>query len=83
MPFSGPADTIAAIATAPGEGAIAIVRSIADTVKELKEVPSGTLYNALMTQGMTLKQYENVLDILKKARVIEVTPGHLVRWIAT
>ena len=26
MPFSGPADTIAAIATAPGEGAIAIVR---------------------------------------------------------
>lgn len=63
-------------------GAIAIVRAIADTVKELREVPSGTLYSNLMAQGMTLQQYETVLDILKKARVIEVTPAHLVRWIA-
>ena len=63
--------------------AIAIVRAIADTVKELKEVPSGTLYNTLMTQGMSLQQYEAVLDILKKAKVVEVTPAHLVRWIAT
>ncbi len=69
--------------TTKAAAALGIVRAIADTVKELREVPSGTLYSNLMAQGMTLQQYETVLDILKKARVIEVTPGHLVRWIAT
>jgi len=61
--------------------AIQILRAIAETIRELKEVPSGTLYAQLMGQ-MDLATYQRVIDTLKGAKVIEETPASLLRWIA-
>lgn len=61
--------------------AIQILRAIAETIRELKEIPSGTLYAQLMGQ-MDLATYQRVIDTLKGAKVIEETPASLLRWIA-
>lgn len=63
--------------------AIAVVRiaqAVAETIRDLREVPSGHLYARLMGV-MTLQQYEQVIDLLIDAHLVERTPSHLLRWI--
>lgn len=59
--------------------AIRVIRDVSETIRELKEVPSGHLYARLMGI-LTLEQYEQVLDILKGAKLIQVDGSHLIRW---
>lgn len=61
--------------------AIAAVRiAQAEAIRDLRHVPSGHLYARLMGV-MTLQQYEQVIDLLIEARLVERTPSHLLRWI--
>jgi hypothetical protein len=61
------------------EAALQIVKAIADAIRELKEVPSGHLYARLMG-NLTLQQYEEVIQVLVRAKVITVK-NHLITWI--
>jgi hypothetical protein len=56
-----------------------IVIAVAETIRECGECPSGTLYAGLIGR-VTLEGYQKILGILKGAGLIEITPGHLVRW---
>jgi putative acetyltransferase len=54
------------------------IKAIADAIRDLGKVPSGELYAQLMNH-MTLDQYNQVIDILKGAGVIDVK-NHEITW---
>lgn len=58
--------------------AVRITRILADTIKELGEVPSGVLYAQLMG-FMNLNDYNACIDFLTRAKLISVT-NHLIKW---
>lgn len=58
-----------------------IIRAIADAIRELKSVPSGHLY-ARLCGNMSLSEYQQIIGILQRSKVIVVEPSHLIRWIA-
>ena len=58
----------------------AMVMVVAETVRECRECPSGTIYAGLMGR-VSLAGYEKILTILKNAGLIEVGPCHLIKWI--
>jgi len=63
--------------------AIAVVRvahAVAETIRELGQVPSGHLYARLMGV-MELHQYEQVIGLLVDARLVDRDRNHLLRWI--
>jgi hypothetical protein len=53
---------------------------IADTIQELKEVPSGHLYARVMG-SMSLEMYNFFIDTLIKSKVVRRDPSHLLVWI--
>jgi hypothetical protein len=57
---------------------LSLVVAVAETVKDLGEVHSGTLYAALMDR-MTLTQFDRVLDIMKRAGMV-TQKDNLLRW---
>lgn len=59
--------------------AIRITQAVAEAIRELKEVPSGQLYARLMSV-LSLSQYNQIIDVLKKAGVISES-NHLLKWI--
>jgi hypothetical protein len=60
--------------------AVRVAHAVAETIRELGEVPSGHLYARLMGV-MELHQFEQVIDLLVDARIVEHSPSHLLRWI--
>lgn len=56
------------------------IRAIADAIRELKEVPAGTLYATVMS-FLDLQQFNRIVEILKGAGLVEETQAHLLRWI--
>lgn len=60
---------------------VAIVKAIADAIKELGEVPSGHLY-AGVSSRLELGYYQQIIELLKNAGLVEETPNHLLRWVA-
>jgi hypothetical protein len=60
--------------------AVRVAHAIAESIRELGQVPSGHLYARLMGV-MDLHQYEQVIDLLIDARLVEREPSHLLRWI--
>jgi hypothetical protein len=58
---------------------LTLLHAVAETVREAGEVPSGTLYAALVGR-VTLQGYEKMLGILNGAGLIAVDASHLVRW---
>lgn len=61
------------------KAALNIVQAIAETIREIGRIPSGHLYAQLMSR-MSLSEYENIIDILKRAGVVEVKNYELI-WI--
>lgn len=59
---------------------LAVIKAVADAVRELGRVPSGNIY-AVVMGSLSLEQYERVLGILKDAGLIEETAGHELIWI--
>lgn len=60
--------------------AVQVVAAIAETIREVGEVPSGTLYAGLMAKGCTFPQYEKILGVLVRSGLVRVK-NHLVTWI--
>jgi hypothetical protein len=60
--------------------AVRVAHAIAESIREVGEIPSGHLYARLMGI-MDLRQYEQFIDILIDARLVERKPSHLLRWI--
>jgi hypothetical protein len=61
------------------EALIKATKAIADSIKELKRVPSGELYARLMNY-VSLQQYEQLISVLEKAGLIEIV-NHEIIWI--
>lgn len=66
--------------TSQAIAAVRVAHAVAEAIRDLREVPSGHLYARLMVV-MTLHQYEQVIDLLIDARLVERAPYHLLRWI--
>lgn len=62
------------------KSAVAVVMAVAETVREAKRCPSGTVYAVLMGR-VTMNGYEKILGILKRSGLIEETKGHELVWI--
>lgn len=64
---------------------IEIIKIVADTIRDLSAnslpggVPSGHLYAHLMST-FTLEQYQSVIDLLKRAELVEER-NYLLSWI--
>lgn len=56
-----------------------IVSAIADTIRELGEVPSGVLYAHLMGK-LSLDNYQYIIDILKQSGKVKESNSHLLSW---
>lgn len=56
-----------------------IIKAIADTIRELKEVPSGELYARIMGQ-ISFENYQAVIGTLKRAWLVKVE-NHLLIWV--
>lgn len=61
------------------KAALAIVRAIADTIRELGSIPSGHLYAQLMGH-MELTHYNQILGILKRSGMVAESESHLLTW---
>ena len=53
--------------------------AVAETIRELREVPSGTLY-ARLCDRMDLTTYEAMIGVLKRAGLVSEA-AHVLRWI--
>ena len=53
--------------------------AIAEAIRELGEVPSGTLYAQVMGQ-FTLDQFQRLIGVLKRADIITES-GHVLAWV--
>lgn len=56
-----------------------IIRTIADAIRELKEVPSGVLYSHVMDK-LDLPAYDRVISILKKTGLV-TEENHVLKWV--
>ena len=57
------------------------VVAVAETVKELEEVPSGTLYAVLSSvHGMTLDEYNKITSLLVKWGMIK-EENNIISWV--
>ena len=59
--------------------ALDAIHAIAETIRELGEIPSGELYARLMGK-IELRDYDLILDTLKWAGLVTETSGHLLKW---
>jgi hypothetical protein len=60
--------------------AVSVTAAIAEVIRELREVPSGTLYAQVMNT-LSADDYQRVLGLLSNAKLISVDGNHLIRWI--
>lgn len=61
------------------EAALNAIHAIAETIRELDEVPSGELYARLMGK-IELHDYEQIIATLKRTGLVTETPAGLLRW---
>lgn len=55
-----------------------IIRTFADSIRELKQVPSGVLYSMVMDK-VDLAAYNRVIDILKRTGLVK-EENHVLIW---
>jgi hypothetical protein len=60
------------------KAALDTVRAVADAIRELGSVPSGTLYAVVMSY-MDLATYERIISILKNCGLV-AEEGRLLTW---
>jgi hypothetical protein len=60
----------------------ATIIGVSETIRELGEVPSGHLFNALLMQypATSASDFQRIIDTLKRARLVE-EKSHILRWI--
>ena len=57
-----------------------VLIAVSESIRELGEVPSGTLYAALIGK-VNYAGYEAILQTLTNAGLIQVMPSHMIRWV--
>ena len=60
--------------------AVELLKAVAETIREVKEAPSGTIYAVLMTVGVSHATYVACVDTLKRAKLVKES-NHLLTWI--
>ncbi len=60
--------------------AVQICKHVADAIRDLKTVPAGHLYAAMMGKGFTLGDFNAIIGTLTRARLI-TNRGHVLTWI--
>lgn len=58
-----------------------ILKALADTIRDLRSVPSGELYARVMGH-MDINAYEKSIGILKGAGLVAESNAHLLTWEA-
>lgn len=55
--------------------------AVSETIRELREVVSGHLYNALLQRypSMTSDEYQRIIDMLKRAKLV-TQQNNVLRW---
>jgi hypothetical protein len=61
------------------EASLLAVKAIADAIRKLKEIPSGTLY-AIVMGKMSLESYNGIISLLKRTKLIS-EKNNLLTWI--
>ena len=59
--------------------ALALTMAVAETIREAREIPSGTLY-AMLVSKVDLPGYQAMIRNLKNAELVEER-AHMLRWI--
>lgn len=59
---------------------LGIVQAIADSIREVGSAPEGVLYAACMG-NMRLDQFERIIDMLIRAKLIQRDSSHVLTWI--
>ena len=71
----------------PSQAKVEVIHAIAEAIRDATQAvggtPSGHLYAALMTTGMTLDFYQDCLGVLKRAGLFKEDPSHFLRWVGT
>jgi hypothetical protein len=62
------------------KAAMQMTFAVAETIREAGQVPSGTVYAALIGK-VTLEGYQKLIGILKGAGLIQEDASHLLRWV--
>ena len=57
-----------------------ILITVAESIRELGEVPNGALYAMLMSK-LSIGQYQRVIDTLIGAGLVARDKRHMLRWI--
>jgi ABC-type iron transport system FetAB ATPase subunit len=60
-------------------GAFATVQTVAEAIRELKQVPSGLLYTNVMGK-IDFEGYEKIINLLKRSGLVR-EENHLLIWI--
>ncbi len=60
--------------------AVSALLALAETIRELGTVPSGTLYAQVMG-CLTLEQYESAIRTLIRTGLVIEDQSHLLRWV--
>lgn len=62
------------------KAAIRATLALGEAIRELKEVPEGTLYAQVMG-SVDIHAFQAMMGVLERAALIERDGNHLVRWI--
>jgi hypothetical protein len=61
------------------KSALAVLTAVAETIREVAEVPSGHLYAQLMGK-VTAQGYASMIDRLKGAGLVREDGNHILTW---
>lgn len=62
------------------KAALEVVRAVADTIREVGSAPAGIIYTAMMGRGFTYSDFEAVIGILERGKLVD-RRGDLLVWI--
>jgi hypothetical protein len=61
--------------------ALQVIKAVADTIKEMGTIPSGHVYAAFMSAGISLEAYESIINRLVQEGFVRRDPHHLLTWV--
>jgi hypothetical protein len=59
---------------------LAVIKAVAEAVRELKQVPAGHLYASLMGI-MSLAEFNSIIAVLVEAGLVERAASHMLTWV--
>ncbi len=62
------------------KGAFNVVLAVTETIREAGSIPEGTLYAALMTQGMDHHTFETMMRTILNTGLVKKSPACLLTW---